>query len=141
MRIWILALCVALSVAPPCAAQSRDTAETTLRRHTACFATALGITPRWELQVNVAQDSSGRAWFGRTDVGAIALEAHITYNLHAIAQHAENLRLLALHEVLHVALGEMLYLAHTASPELAKLENERLVRQMVRWPNWTGVCR
>ena len=115
--------------------------EAELRAYTACFAQALGVTPRWSVTVTATRDSVVESnMYGTTMTSSMALEAQITYNVYAIERDGYAPRIAALHEVLHVATGEMAGLAFAFDKELAGIEAERLVRQMVRWPSWRGVC-
>lgn len=122
-------------------AQSRTT-EVDLRGYTACFAKALGVTPRWNIAVEVQRDSTEtlKNTYGTTITSSMQLEARVIYNVYAIERDAYPTRYAALHEVLHVVTGELAGLAFAHDREMAAVEAERLVRQMVRWPNWRGVC-
>lgn len=121
------------------AAQAPETPEAALRRYTACWTRELGVTPRWNVEVTMETDTTSD-YFGSTRFSALALEATVHFNVANATRHKQNLRELALHEVLHVALGELAHLAYTTDRDIAGIEYERLIRQMVRWPNWKGVC-
>lgn len=124
--------------APPAAAESDATRM--VRWHANCFLTKLGLTPRWDVQISTIDDSS-QGWYGRSLTQASVLEARISFNMYTLRRDNESLRLVALHEVLHVALGELTRIATEADREATALIQEQLVRQMVRWPSWDSVCR
>jgi hypothetical protein len=107
--------------------------------HARCFLSKLGLIPRWDVHISVISDPTFE-WYGRTLTRAGALEATSIFNLYTIQRDHEDMRLIALHEAMHVALGELVQLAATADRDMTSIESERLVRQMVRWPSWAGVC-
>ena len=136
--ITLVGAMLIVAAAPGAPTQSRE--ETELRRLTACYARELGVTPRWSLNVLVVEDTLLLA-YGMTISNSIKLESETTYNLFTIRRDQKLLWEIALHEVLHSATGELMGLAWAFSPDMASVESERLVRQVVRWPWWGKLCR
>lgn len=139
--LTLLTIVATLVVSGVCVAQAPRTTEAELRAYTACWSQVLGVTPRWDVTVIVVRDSVELTQtYGMTKTAATPLLAEIWYNLHSVERDRKAPREIALHEVLHVATGEIVGLAFAQDLKTATVESERLVRQMVRWPNWRGVC-
>ena len=140
--LTLLTLAVIAGLAGVCAAAPAPRSiEAELRAYTACFAQMLGVVPRWNLAVEMVRDSGeGRNNFGSALFNGAVLEARVVYNVYAIERDAYPTRVAALHEILHVATGELASYAFAYERDVALVESERLVRQMVRWPNWKNVC-
>ena len=138
--VWVMLVGVMLIAAAAAGVPAQSREEAALRRLTACYTRELGVTPRWHLNVLVVEDTALAAW-GTTTSNSFTLEAETTYNLLAIRRDQRPLWEVALHEVLHVATGELMGLAWAFSPEMALVESERFVRQVVRWPWWGKPCR
>ena len=131
-------LVLALTLAAPLGAQAPDSAA--LRRATACLADTLGLTPHWRLTLRFVDDSTA-AFYGIAEANPFALQADITYNTLMIARRAQPIRDIALHEVLHVVLADLTQMAREGFDErIAAFESEKLVRAVVRWPLWGGLC-
>ena len=137
MRTLLIAF-VALLLTRTAPAQGAD--EAALRTAIACLADTLGLTPAWHITVTVVNDSTAR-YYGLAEANPFSHNADITYNLAMIRAHAQPLRDIALHEVLHVVLSDLTQMARVSFDErIASYESERTVRALVRWPVWRDLC-
>lgn len=111
----------------------------TLMRYTQCFGAVLGVFPRWSATHEVINDPAEK-WLGRTMAWFAALQARVQFNFATLRISTSSLREIALHEVLHLTIGELAGVAAMESRDLAGVLNEQTVRIMARWPVWKGVC-
>ena len=117
----------------------------TLLEYTACYAEVMGITPRWEVDVefeyDLAVDEDDR-WAAATDAEPDYLTVTITYNLAYLKDASDQeLRETVIHELVHVGLWELLELIPEEAEELSHRREEQLTTEVSRLPFWQDLCR
>jgi hypothetical protein len=117
----------------------------TLLEYTACYAEVMGITPRWEVDVefeyDLAVDEDDR-WAAATDAEPDYLTVTITYNLAYLKDASDQeLRETVIHELVLVGLWELLELIPEEAEELSHRREEQLTTEVSRLPFWQDLCR
>lgn len=132
-------LAAALLVAAPLRAQSpRDE----LTRITQCYAAKLA--PEWRSVEVRFIDSADTTWAARSGWNIVDRAAIVTYNLREVGPGKKHQAWrAALHEVLHLSLARLYYVAVRYVPEPVSLEiaSEQTIEDMASWPVWNEVCR
>lgn len=142
VRWWVPLLGIGiawLGACWPVCAGAQSTPAQEVERYVQCYASALGVLGRWEIQYEYLPRDSV-PWVATTETNMGNFRATMRYNLAWLAEHTEDIRRTALHETLHVFLGELMGLAYATSPDWALVATEQLVRQITRWPWWVEVC-
>ncbi len=117
----------------------------TLLEYTACYAEVMGITPRWEVDVEfeyeLPVDEDDR-WAAATDAKPDYLTVTIGYNLAYLKDASDQeLRETVIHELVHVGLWELLELIPEEAEELSPRREEQLTTEVSRRRFWQELCR
>ncbi len=117
----------------------------TLLEYTACYAEVMGITPRWEVDVEfeyeLPVDENDR-WAAATDAKPNYLTVTIDYNLAYLKDASDQeLRETVIHELVHVGLWELLELIPEEAEELSLRREEQLTTEVSRRSFWQKLCR
>ncbi len=116
----------------------------TLLEYTACYAAVMGITPRWEVEVEfeyeLPLDEDDR-WAAATDAKPDYLTVTIEYNLAYLKDASDQeLRETVIHELVHVGLWELLELIPEEAEELSLRREEQLTTEVSRRRFWQELC-
>lgn len=135
MRILAL-LGLLLLLAP--AARAQLPVDLELRRLTDCYVQKL--VPDWREVRVVILDTRDTLWVGSARWDLYDRTATLSYNLARLGD--EEPWRVALHEVAHLVLAPLYYLAAAYVPERVALNtaSERAVGDIVSWPVWRGLC-
>lgn len=106
-------------------------------QYATCFAEELGVDD-WKISV-VFVDLDDVGWAARTNADGQHKYAFIQVNLNYT--NYENVRMVMLHEILHVVTGELATLAYTVPGPAALFAWEHTVRNLESWKHLERVCR
>ena len=126
-------------------AMTQSPIQQSLLEYTACYADVMGITPRWEVDVEfeyeLPVDKDDR-WSAVIDAEPDYLTASIAYNLAYLKDASDQeVRQTVIHELVHVSLWEMLELIPEEDEELSLRREEQLTTEVSKRPFWQELCR
>ena len=133
-----------IAVARPSAVKESAIRQTLLE-YTACYADVMGITPRWEVDIEFDYElpvDEDDQWAASTDAKPDYLTVTIAYNLAYLKDASDQeLRETVVHELVHVSLWELLELIPDEAEELCLRREEQLCTEVSRRPFWQELCR
>ena len=125
--------------------RERAAMQRTLLEYTECYANVMGITPRWEVDIEFDYElpvDEDDQWAASTDARPDYLMVTIAYNLAYLKDASDQeLRETVVHELVHVSLWELLELIPDEAEELCLRREEQLCTEVSRRPFWQELCR